>query len=88
MMDMRAIRDFFSDFPETEDENVQEWIKNASPFINYMATTGDSLLNEIERMEKFMKEHKEDVEKWSKSWTNTLTLLKKIRGQEWKKDES
>ncbi len=80
-----TVRDFFSDFPDTEDEQVKEWLKNASPFINYCASVGMNLVDEIKRREQVERDMRFNVRNWSDQWTNILSDLKEIRGKEWKR---
>ena len=77
--------DWFSEFPDIDDKNILEWLKNATPFLSYNANVGFALCEEIDRREKLMKDMSGNVTSWSDEWINTLELLKNIRGKKWER---
>ena len=64
--------EWFSEFPEADDEEVNEWLRNAGPFLTYNANVGYALCAEIKRREKMME-------------INILCILREIRGKEWER---
>ena len=80
--------DYFSDMPvDLKNEELTEWVANATPFINYLANIGSHLREETKKREDLMLDMAKDVKGWSGEFRRTLLLLREIRGEEWKRNE-